>query len=257
VRSVLKLSNVFRPRGGVDVAVELKYSVPLVEVPAPQALYNLYSSCVGNGFPLSLLSGLVERRGRSGSLVPVDVRFSAVRYFNGVRFYTGVISKRYIEGVVRLRAHAAPVCTEFVKREGDALLGTALGWERPLLVVCQYPARALHRQYESLPELLAKSLGIKRQPALVEQYLPGLQLVDSLFRKIPEAKYPFTHTTCGDGGNVEECTTEAVLVALDEHVATMLYAVNTRSLHPQARAATRTLVETPEVQLLGSTSKTK
>jgi hypothetical protein len=239
---------------GVDVAVELRYSVPLIDVPAPQALYNLYSSCVGSGFSLSVLSDLVERKYRGGSLVPTDVRFSAVRYFNGVRFYTGVLSKRYIEGVVRLRAHATPVCTEFVKRDGDALLSTVLGWGRPLLVVCQYPTRALHRQYEPLPELLAKSLGIKQQPTTVEQYLPGLQLVDSLFRKIPEVRYPFTHTACGDGGNVGECATEVVLVALDEHVATMLYAVNTRSLHPHARATTRTLVETPEVQLQTSKS---
>jgi hypothetical protein len=253
---LIRLTSIFRPRrsAGVDVAVELRYSVLLIDVPAPQALYNLYSSCVGNGFSLSALSGFVERRYRDGSIAPVDVRFSAVRYFNGVRFYTGVLSKRYIEGVVRLRAHSVPVCTEFVKREGDALLSTVLGWGRPLLVVCQYPTRALHRQYESLPELLAKSLGIKQQPAPAEQYLPGLQLVDSLFRKIPEAKYPFTHTECGDGDNVEKCATEAVLVALDEHVATMLYAVNTRSLHPQARATTRTLVETPEVQLQVSKS---
>jgi hypothetical protein len=254
---LIRLAAIFRSRRGIDVTVELWYSVPLIDVPAPQALLNLYSSCVGSGFPLSALSRLVERRDRSGSLVPVDVRFSAVRYVNGVRFYTGVLSKRYIEGVVRLRAHAAPVSTEFVKREGDALLGVALGWERPLLVVCQYPTRALHRQYEPLPELLARSLGVKPQPVTIEQYLPGLQLVDSLFRRVPEARYPFTHTACGGGGDVDECTTEAVLVALDEHVATMLYAVNTSALHPQARAATRTLVETPEVQLQAGQSETK
>jgi hypothetical protein len=240
----------FRRVGGFDKSVELKYDVLLSDVPASQALYNLYLSCISAGFSVSLLIGLVEKRVKGGTAVPVDARFSVIRYFNGVRFYTGIISKSYIEKVVRLNAHVTPACTDFVLSEGARLLEVVAGWERPILVICQYPTKALYKSYEPLPKLLVEKLKIKCSPMLVEQYLPGSPIVDSYFKKIPEAKYPFTHIACSNSDNIDECTSEAILVALDEHVATLLYAVNTHTLHPQARTVTKTMTKTPEIQLL-------
>jgi hypothetical protein len=238
----------FRRVSGFDRSVELKYDVLLSDVPASQALYNLYLSCISAGFSVSLLIGLVEKRVKGGTAVPVEARFSAIRYFNGVRFYTGIISKSYIEKAVRLNAHVTPACTDFVLREGTKLLEVVAGWERPILVICQYPTKALYKSYEPLPRLLVEKLKIKRSLTLVEQYLPGLPIVDSYFKKIPEANYPFTHIACSNS-NIDECTSEAILVALDEHVATLLYAVNTHTLHPQARTAAKTVAKTPEIQL--------
>jgi hypothetical protein len=240
----------FRRARGFDKSVELKYEVLLNDVPASQALYNLYMSCISAGFSVSLLIGLVEKRVKGGTAVPVEARFSAIRYFNGVRFYTGIISKSYIEKATKLKAHVTPACTDFVLCEGYRLLKVVAGWERPLLVVCQYPTKALYKSYEPLPKLLVEKLKIKQSPMVVEQYLPGLPIVDSYFKKIPEAKYPFTHTACSNSGDIDECTSEAILVALDEHVATLLYAVNTHVLHPQARTASKTITETPEIRLL-------
>jgi hypothetical protein len=240
----------FRRARGFDKSVELKYEVLLNDVPASQALYNLYMSCISAGFSMSLLIGLVEKRVKGGTAVPVEARFSAIRYFNGVRFYTGIISKSYIEKVVKLKAHVTPACTDFVLREGSRLLGVVAGWERPLLVVCQYPTKVLYKSYEPLPKLLVEKLKIKQSPMVVEQYLPGLPIVDSYFKKISEATYPFTHTACSNNGDIDKCTSEAILVALDEHVATLLYAVNTHVLHPQARTTSKTITKTPEIQLL-------
>jgi len=233
--------------------------VTFVETPASQALVNLYLSCIGaKGFPVSLLRGFVERKVRaSGTViaVPVEFRFSAMRVFGGTVFYSGIVSKGYVEKLIKLKAHVTPACTDFLVKEGNKLVEVACGWERPLLVICQFPTRALYRSYESLVDLLVSVAKYKYSGSVSEPYLPSKVLVDLLYKKIPEAGYPFNLVACSNSSDVEECSADALLVSLDEYIATLLYAVNTRALHPHARAVSTGRIETGVVELGVTKSK--
>jgi hypothetical protein len=236
---LVRLPGLFRGRSfrGVDKSVTLEYRVVFSDVPVSQALLNLYSSCLGHGFPLPLLQSLVESRSGARS-TPVETRLSVVRVFNGVRFYTGVVSKAYASELIVLKAHVAPACTEFLVDEGTRLLEVATSWDRPVVAICQYPTRALYRPYEPLPDAIAERLlKLKRPASPGEHLVPGSRLVEGFFKRVPGASYPFTLSLCAGSDSIETCTSEILAVALDEHIATMLYAVNVKAWHPDARAA--------------------
>jgi hypothetical protein len=245
------LVKLFKGRGfkGVDKSVTLEYRVVFADVPASQALLNLYSSCLGYGLSLSLLQSLVESRYGARS-TPVETRLSAIRVFNGIRFYTGLVSKSYTMELIVLRAHVVPACTEFLIDEGTKLLEVATSWDRPVVVICQYPTRVLHRSYEPLPDVVAEMLLKLKQPASPGEHLvPGSKLVEEFFKSVPSASYPFTLSLCADSDSLETCTSEILAVALDEHIATMLYVVNVKAWHPDARAAGLELPSTQSLEL--------
>jgi hypothetical protein len=66
---------------------------------------------------------------------------------------------------------------------------------------------------------------------------------------VPGASYPFTLSLCADSDSVDTCTSEILAVALDEHIATMLYAVNVKAWHPDARVASLEPPSTPNLEL--------
>ncbi len=224
---------------GLDKSYVKKYSTVFTETPVSQALFNLYLSCIGQGLPVFLVSELLGSK--------IDVRVSVFRVFSGVKFYTGIISKSYIEKLIKLRAHVAPACTEFLVSKGTELVEVASGWEKPLLVVCQYPTQALHVAYEPLLVFLTKAL--KYRSKVLEPYLPSKQILDLLFKKIPDAMYPFNLVACSGSEDLEKCVSEALLVAIDEYLATLLYATNMSVSHLYARRTSSALRETPELEL--------
>ena len=233
---------------GVDKSVVKHYNLELVDTPAPQALLNLYASCIGEkGVPVTFTQ-FVSVKQVKGSYVPANTRVSIFRVFRGERFYTGIATKVHLKAV-RLRAHVSPACTDFLITHGGTLVSVVHGWELPVLFTCQYPTKALYRQYENVYEVAAKLLKFKMPPYPVPR-LPGSPVVEAVYRAAASAKYPVTISLCGDGGSdVEKCTSEALLLVLDEHVATMLYAVNAKAYHPSARAASTSIPTVGEVEV--------
>ena len=243
--------GLFRGKGfrGGDRSVTLEYRVVFADVAASQALLNLYSSCLGRGFSLPLLQSLVESR-RGSVSTPLETRLSVIRVFNGVRFYTGLVSKAYASELTVLKAHVVPACTEFLVDEGARLLEVATSWDRPVVAICQYPTRALYRSYEPLPDVIAvRLLKLKQQVSPGDHLVPGSRLVEEFFKRVPGASYPFTLSLCANSDSIGECTSEILAVALDEHIATMLYAVNVKTWHPDARVAGLEPPATPRLEL--------
>jgi hypothetical protein len=250
---VVRLFRGFKGFRGVDRSVSLVYSVVFTDVPASQALLNLYSSCLGGGFPISLLQSLVES-GPGPRSTPVETRLSVFRVFNGIRFYTGLVSKGYASELIVLKAHVVPACTEFIIDEGTKLLEVATSWDRPVVVICQYPTRALYRLYEPLPDVIVTRLLKLKWPASPgEHIVPGSRLVEEFFKHVPRASYPFTLSLCASldsaSDSIDTCTSEILTVALDEHIATMLYAVNVKAWHPDARVASLEPPSTMDIEL--------
>ena len=208
----------FLRRGGVFDRVERRrLDVRFVEVSAPRALLNLIGSCFGGlGVPFLLLSMAVERR----------ARYVLLREFQGSRFQSGVYTRGWLRQGVILRSHVVMTCTGYVVSLGSLLLERASTWDAPIIIVCQLPTGALYRVFEPPHELLAKALKFKGDGG---PYAPSQILLDRLYREVVNVEYPYTYATCTSENNLEQCSGEMAIISLDDHIATLLYAVNIAS----------------------------
>ena len=227
-----------------DVDKTLKYkgvNVPLVDVPASQALLNLFYTVFGNpGVP----SEFFVKASRLAGL-----RLVVRRSVNRQEFKTVLLNKRYLSYGVRLRQHVSPACNDFATVAGVALLSNAYSWGNPIVVIAQMPTKALWRPYDPVDKLLGKKVGYK-PPEHPSQLLPGKTLVDAVFKTIASAEYPVLFAGCSEHERrVENCPREALVVVIDEHVSTLMYAVNTSVFLPEARGVHASAAETRETEL--------
>ena len=216
-----------RRKGGVDKRVEVKYDVKAVEVPLPQAMSNLMLSCLGSpGVPYSFLTAV----GNAG-----DVRLIFARSFGGVKFLSGVFTRRHISSGFKLRNHPmTPACDEYVVRVGSMIARLAQSWGNPVMIVCQLPTGVLWRSYESVPTLAGKYI---KYAGDAGAYMPTKALTERFVAKYLQGGYPLTYADCGSGEDIRSCSNELLLVASDQTVSTMIYAVNVAITHPSARKA--------------------
>jgi hypothetical protein len=213
--------------GGIDKRVEIKYDVKAVEVPLPQAASNLVLSCLGSpGVPYTFLTAV----GNAG-----DVRLIFARSFEGVKFMSGVFTRRYISSGFKLRNHPmTPACDEYVVRVGSMIARLAQSWGNPVMIVCQFPTGVLWRSFEPVPALASKYI---KYAGDAGAYMPTKALTERLVVKYLQGGYPLTYADCGSGVDINSCSNELLLVATDQTVSTMIYAVNVAVTHPSARKA--------------------
>lgn len=216
----------------MDRKVRKQYPVKAVPVPASQALLNLVGSVFGEpGIPLGFFNHVVG----------LDNRFNGVRVvvskmFGGVPYMTALATRRYLRWGFRIKHHVTPACNDFLTVNGVVLLDRAYSWTSPVVVVDQYPTKALWTRYEPVHSLTGKTLKYKASKNPSTAYLPGITLVDAVFKAIPRAEYPFMLSACSEPDKkIDECTREGLLIVMDEHVSTLVYAVNMGVLKPEVR----------------------
>ena len=215
------LRRVLGRRGGggglvVDRVYSVSYNVSLVEVAAPQAMLNAFTSCFGGaGIPFSLLWAVGSGR----------VRYVVSRLFSGFKFMSAVASRDWLRYGFILKAHMNVAATEHMVSRGSLLLGRAQEWDAPAVVICQFPTGALHSVYEPPHALLARRVGFREGAG--ELYMPSGELVRRVYGELADASYPFLFATCVPNGDLEGCSAEMAVMSIDEYVATVIYAVNT------------------------------
>jgi hypothetical protein len=232
----------FSKHKDIDRTLKAKgVSVPLVDVPASQALLNLFYTAFGNpGIPSEFFVKASKIAG---------LRLVVRRSVNRQEFKTVLLNKRYLSYGVRLRQHVSPACNDFATVTGVGLLSNAYSWGNPIVVIMQMPTKALWRSYDPVDKLLGGRVGYK-PPEHPSQLLPGKTLVGAVFRSIASAEYPVLFAGCSEPERrVENCPREALVIIMDEHVSTLMYAVNTSVFLPEARGVQASTVETPEVGL--------
>jgi len=204
--------------------------VELRDVEPRVAVENLLKSCLGDpGLPIGFLISVSERARRRGVVVPVETRIT-VRRFIGADYYSAVIAtKQYAVLGFRLKATSTRACREFTIRRGMELLGHVAGWERPVVVTCQMPTRALWTSYKSIYEYASRVTGYRAEPAHLQLWAPSQRLRESLARALDQvSEYPVTLLLCESGvaDKPGVCEYEALLVACDGDLSTLVYAVN-------------------------------
>jgi hypothetical protein len=215
--------------------------IPLVDVPASQALLNLFYTVFGNpGVPSEFFISASKIAG---------LRLVARRSINRQEFNTILLNKRYLSYGVRLRQHVSPACNDFAAVTGVALLSNAYSWGNPIVVIAQMPTKALWRSYDPVDKLLGGKVGYKPS-GRPSQLLPGKTLVDAVFKSVASAEYPVLSAWCSEPARrVENCPREALVIIMDEYVSTLMYAVNTSVFLPEARGFHASTVETLEAEL--------
>jgi len=231
-----------RKHNDIDKSLKDKMvKVPLVDTPASQALLNFFYTAFGNpGIPLEFFAKASKIAG---------LRLVVRRSINGQEFKTVLLNKKYLSYGVRLRQHVSPACNDFATVTGVELLSNAYTWGNPIVVITQMPTKALWQSYKPVDKLLGKKVGYK-PPENPSHLLPGKTLVDAVFKKIASAEYPVLFAACSEPERkVENCLREALVIIMDEHVSTLMYAVNTSVFLPEARGVQASTVETPETEL--------
>jgi len=232
----------------LDKKIYKKYLMRGVPVPAPQALMNLVATVFGEpGIPLSFFShvaGLTKTKKLRG------VRVVVFKEFGSLTFITALVTRYFLALGFRVKHHVVPACNDFLSLNGILLLDRAYSWASPVVIVDQYPTRALWTRYEPAYRFMEKPFKYKASKNPASAYLPGTTLIDAVYRAIPKAEYPVTLSLCSERGKtIQECTREALLIVMDEYVSTLVYAVNTSVLIPEARESVNAVVETPELEL--------
>jgi len=233
-------------RKPLDKKIRRQYPARGVPVPAPQALLNLVTTVFGEpGSPLSFFShvaGLAKKRG--------GVRVVVYKVFGDLTYMTALETRYFLTWGFRIRHHVVPACNDFLSLNGILLLDRAYSWASPVVIVDQYPTRALWAKYEPVYKLMEKPLKYKASKSSASAYLPGVTLLDAVYRAIPKAEYPVMLSVCSEQDKkIQECTREGLLIVMDEHVSTLVYAVNMDVLIPEARETVKASVETPELEI--------
>jgi hypothetical protein len=233
-------------RKTLDKKIRMKYPARGVPVPAPQALLNLIATVFGEpGTPLSFFShvaGLAKKR--------EGVRVIVSKVFGDSTYMTALETRYFLTWGFRIRHHVVPACNDFLSVNGDLLLDRAYSWASPVVIVDQYPTKMLWARYEPVYRLMEKPLKYKASKSSASAYLPGVTLVDAVYRAIPKAEYPVMLSVCSERDKkIQECTREGLLIVMDEYVSTLVYAVNMGVLIPEAREAVKATVETPELEI--------
>jgi len=233
-------------RKPLDRKIRRQYPARGVPVPAPQALLNLITTVFGEpGSPYGFFShvaGLAKKRG--------GVRVVVSKVFGDSTYMTALETRYFLSWGFRIRHHVVPACNDFLTINGDLLLDRAYSWANPVVIVDQYPTKVLWARYEPVYRLMEKPLKYKASKSSASAYLPGVALVDAVYRAIPKAEYPVMLSMCSEQDKkIQECTREGLLVVMDEYVSTLVYAVNMGVLIPEAREAVKATVETPELEI--------
>ena len=232
----------------LDKKMHKKYPVRGVPVPAPQALLNLVVTVFGEpGIPLSYFShvaGLTKTKKLRG------VRVVVFKEFGDSTYMSALVTRHFLAWGFRVKHHVVPACNDFLSLSGILLLDRAHSWANPVVIVEQYPTKALWARYEPVYRFMEKPLKYKASKSSASAYLPGVALVDAVYRAIPKAEYPVMLSMCSEQDKkIQECTREGLLVVMDEYVSTLVYAVNMGVLIPEAREAVKATVETPELEI--------
>ena len=232
----------------LDKKMHKKYPVRGVPVPAPQALLNLVVTVFGEpGIPLSYFShvaGLTKTKKLRG------VRVVVFKEFGDSTYMSALVTRHFLAWGFRVKHHVVPACNDFLSLSGILLLDRAHSWANPVVIVEQYPTKALWARYEPVYRFMEKPLKYKASKNPASAYLPGTTLIEAVYRAIPKAEYPVTLSLCSERGKtIQECTREGLLIVMDEHVSTLVYAVNMGVLIPEARESVNVVVETPELEL--------
>jgi hypothetical protein len=229
----------------IDKKVRKQYPAKAVPVPASQALLNLVGSVFGEpGISLGFFNHVVGLDKRVNG-----VRVVASKMFMDVTYMTALATRRYLRFGFRIKHHVTPACNDFLTVNGVMLLDRAYSWTSPVVIVAQYPTKVLWTRYEPVDSLTGKSLKYKASKNPSTAYLPGITLVDAVFKAVPRAEYPFMFSACSEPDKkIDECTREGLLIVMDEHVSTLVYAVNMGVLKPEVREESQP-ANTPEFDL--------
>jgi hypothetical protein len=234
----------------VDRLLSDVYHVELRDVEPRIAVENLLRSCLGDpGLSLDLLIKISERTAGRRGTVPVETRIT-VRRLIGADYYSTVLAtKQYAVLGFRLKTTSTRACREFTIRRGMELLWHVAGWERPVVVTCQMPTRVLWISHRSIYEYASNAIGYRADPAHLQLWAPSRRLREALESALSNvSEYPVTLSLCESGvtDKPSTCEYEALLIACDGDLSTLIYAVNVPVMRLKLSLAPLELVSLPQ-----------
>jgi len=242
----------------IDKTFTVNLKPQFIEVPLAQAYLNTLLSLFGErGIPVELIANLQNFR-------------TIVRRSFGSTTYSciAVVGKQFLEKGFRLKAFSTSALEDFRFKTGVNILTTAMGWGKPFVALCEFPAPAMWQKYTELAFYIAKALKIK--PKKLEQIisasnalLPSVKALRILLTEIAKDSDSIRVARCtddlsedGESKSLETCTSEAVVAVADHRLVFVMYLANLAG-HLQPRKHVHSLLDVFEVEITPKVSSTE
>jgi len=233
----------------IDKTFTVNLKPQFIEVPLAQAYLNTLLSLFGDrGIPVELIANLQNFR-------------TIVRRSFGSATYSciAVVGKQFLEKGFRLKAFSTSGLEDFRFKASVNILTTAMGWGKPFVALCEFPAPAMWQKYTDLSFYIAKALKIK--PKKLEQIisasnalLPSVKALRILLTEIAKDSDSIMVARCTDDlakdgeKSLMTCTSEAVVAVADHRLVFVMYLANLAG-HLQPRKHVYSLLDVFEVKI--------